>query len=817
MSNPDQPFVSRITRPPARAQRIRLGGLLGLALLWVMVAGSAVYGQSESVVIRSQGGNTGFLDEDDPNRIVMVFFGGVDITQGNRQMHGDTLVAILQRSAVTATTSRLGSDESTLPSDHVVELFVDGRVTLQEGDEQILGASSIYINHVKKTLTILEGEWRSNLSETPLIVRYRVMREHANGVREMEGVTYTTCDFAHAHWSIKTPWARLVPTDAGKVLHTSWNSVQLGGLPFVWMPGIHINVDRDRPPLRRVGFGTSSKFGTETNTTWGGDASDIATKFGEVLGVDGPVKADWELELNNYSRRGLFYQPKWTYETENSEGVVFGSYIHDEAKRDYLEQPIFDHTRGRFDLEHRTRIDEQKTVNIEVSYVSDQNYLREYYPQEERVDKPPETYINYLNVEDNRASSVLAQVRLNNYQTQVEYLPRFEYRMTGEQVETGPFGTAYFTTRNFADNVALRSSKLPPNDYGEPHPTQPNSERNIRAGTSGLVQWPIEVGGDRVTVTSGYDLTFFDRTSKTKDNPFTNPLDESESDARSAVRYALLGGVEWSRTYSGTAEYNNELWNMEGVRQILEPRVGYEGIFLVNEEPDDLLLIDRTETLAKRHAFIVGLRHRIQTHQQNEVVTTLDTDISIPFYPNEDRDNPIPEEGQTPDEFKGQTAGPLRVDMQWKPGANIPGLRRATIRYRSLYDTSGWKNLETFASYASDFGDDQRFIVSQNKVKNVSNFLSVGVQWVLTPRWTIAAYNQEDLLLNQNARRGILLRQQAHRWLIDVEVSRSRGRSRVSTTNPSNRDRNDTQITISFRPSFASEGETLLNQLGRIR
>jgi lipopolysaccharide assembly outer membrane protein LptD (OstA) len=814
MSNPDQ---SLPPLSPARSQGPRFAGLAGVVLLWLIAVGSTAHGQSEPITIRSQGGNTGFPDDDDSNRIVMVFFGGVDIVQGSRRMRGDTLVAILERSANEATASKFGSGESSLPSDHVVELFVDGHVTLQEMDEQVLGASSIYINNVKDTLTILDGEWRSTMSDTPLIVRYRVMRELANGIREMEGVTYTTCDFAHAHWSIKTPWTRLVPTDNGKVLHTSWNSVQLGGLPFMWMPGIHINVDRDKPPLRSVGIGTSNKFGTEINTTWGGDASDLATKFGEALGVDSPVKADWELELNNYSRRGLFYQPKWTYETENSEGVVFGSYIHDRAKRDYLEQPIFDHTRGRFDLEHRTRIDEQKTVNLEVSYVSDQNYLREYYPQEERVDKPPETYINYLDVEDNEASTALARVRLNNYQTQVEYLPRFEYRMTGEQVETGLFGTAYFTTRNFADNVALRSSKLPPNDYGEPHPTQPNSERNIRAGTSGLVQWPLDVAGDRITVSSGYDLTFFDRTSKTKDDPFTNPLDESESDSRSAVRYALLGGVEWIRTYSGTAEYNNDLWNMDGVRQILEPRVAYESVFVLNEEPDDLLLIDRTETLVKRHAFIVGVRHRLQTHQSNEVVTTLDTDISIPFYPNADRDNPIPEEGQTPDEFKGQTAGPLRVDMQWKPGANIPGLRRATLRYRSLYDTSGWKNLETFTSYTSNFGDDQQFVISQNKVRKISDFLTVGMQWVLTPRWTIAAYNQEDLLLNQNARRGILLRQQAHRWLIDLEVSRSRGRSRVSTTNPSNRDRNDTQITISFRPTFASQDETLLSQLGRIR
>jgi hypothetical protein len=408
------------------------------------------------------------------------------------------------------------------------------------------------------------------------------------------------------------------------------------------------------------------------------------------------------------------------------------------------------------------------------------------------------------------------KTRVNNYQTQVEYLPRVGHRLTGQQVDTGILGTAYFTSMSFADNAALRASKLPPEDFGEPEPTQPDSQRNLRAGTRGLLQWPLDIGEDRVTVTGGYDLTYFENTAKGKNNIITN---DASSDSSSAVRYALLGGVEWLRTYSGTAEYESDLWNIDGVRQILEPRVAYESVLELNEDPDDLLLIDNTETLVKRHAFIVGFRHRIQTHQHGEVVTILDTDISMPFFPDENQDNLVPSDETTPnlDEFDGQTNGPLRIDVQWKPGADIPGLRQATVRWRSVYDTIGWKNIESFASYSSDFGDDQRFIIAQNKVRHVSDFLTTGVQWILTPRWTIAAYDQEDLLLNQNARRGIILRQQAHRWLIDVEVSRRRGRSRVDTTSSGRRNQNDTQFTISFRPSFASGSETLLDQIGRIR
>lgn len=797
----------------------RFMGVLAAALLWLLVATPSTLAQTGPIVIRSEGGNTGFPDADNPERIVLVFFGGVDVAMGDRRMRGDTLVAVLQKGAFQDNDSTIGAGESILPDDRVVELFVDGNVTLEERDEQVLGARSIYIDNINGTLTILEGRLQQKVGDGPLIVRFRVMHELANGIQEMEGVSYTTCDYAHAHWSMDTPWARLVPTEDGDILHTSWNSAQLGGVPFMWMPAIHLNIDRDKPPLKSVGFSTSSKYGTAITTTWGGDASELGTSIGGLLGVEGPVEAEWELELNNYTKRGVFYQPKWTYETEDSKGTLFGSFIDDRATRDSLEEPIFDQSRGRVDLEHRTRLDEHRTIDIELSYVSDQNYLREYYEHEDRVDKPPETYISYRDVVDNEAFTALTRVRLNNYQTQVEYLPRLEHRLTGEAVDTGFLGSAFFTSQTFADNAALRASKLPPDDFGEPHPTQPPSERNLRAGTRGLLQWPLDVGGDRLTVTGGYDLTFFDHTAETKDDFTTTPIDEGETDESSSVRYALLGGVQWERTYSGTADYHSDLWNMDGVRQILEPRIAYDSVLELNDEPDDLLLIDQTETLTKVHVFTVGVRHRLQTHQHDKVVTTLDTDIAMLFFPNENRDTNIPDDSSAPnaDEFEGQTAGPIRVDIQWKPGADIPGLRRSTIRYRSLYDPYGWKNIESFSSYATDFGDDQRFQISHNRVRRVSDFLTTGVQWILTPRWTIAAYDQEDLLLHQNARRGVILRQQAHRWLIDIELSHRRGRSRVSGVSSGRRNQNDTRFSISFRPTFAAGEETLLDQVGRIR
>ena len=787
------------------SRRLPPGVSIALLCLLAFLGGtSGVLAQLEpaSAVIRWEGGNYGFVDDEDPTKIVSVFFGGVDLVQGQRRVRGDTLVAVMRREIDPDDAGQIGLGEALIPGSQILEIFVDGNVSLEEGDELVMGARSLYSDNAKGTVTILDGRWRSSLTETPLIVRYEVMHQLSNGVRELENASYSTCEFEHTHWSVDTPWTRIVPTDDGRVLHTSWNNVYVGGVPILWTPPVHLNLDRDRPPLRSVSIGTSNRFGTEINTTWGGDADDMLNSIGQAMGADSKVRGDWEFELNNYSSRGVFYQPKWSYRTDNSFGELWGSYIKDNNRRDELDQPIYDDTRGRIKIEHRTQIDADKTLDFELSYISDGNYLHEYYEHEDRVGKQQETYINYRDVTENEAFSVLSRARLNNFQTQVEYLPRVERRLAGEQVDTGPFGMAYFTSRDFADSVSRRGEKIPPRDYGAPEPTQPSSQGNVRVGTTGLLEWPLDAGDDRLVVSAGYDLTGFDRVADRQDDLDTPEIDETEVDESGAVRYAVLGGVDWSRTYSGTdSDFESELWNMDGMRQIIEPRAGFVGAFEVNKQSDDLLAIDNTENLAKRQAFVVGLRHRIQTHQGPRVATTLDTDVSIPFFPNEDRDN------------NGQTAGLLTVDIRFEPRAEITGFKNGTIRWRSRWDPGKWHAVDSYSSYRNRLTPDKAIEISHNRSRGVSNFLTAGMEWVLTPKWDFAVFTQQDLLLDENSRQGFILRQEAHRWIIDIELSRRRGESRVNE----DRGRDDTQVSLRIQPSFGLQDETLLSTLGRIR
>ncbi|GJM21911.1 MAG: hypothetical protein DHS20C15_18260 [Planctomycetota bacterium] len=812
----------------------RLAVLLGVCALLVWGAPRAAAQSNAPIQVRTLGNQHGFTDEREPDRTVVVFQGGVEVQQGARLLLARRLVLVLRGGASGSDAdgstdddaSSLPAPESSntgyiVPGSRVLELFLEGDVTLDEANERVVGAESIYVDNQTGTLSIERGTWRSKTGNNSLYVHFESMRRHPDGTRELRGVRATTCSSCDPDWNLETERATLQDTLDGQVLHTAGNVVEVGGFPVFWLPGLHLNTDKDRPPLRRVEIGSSRRLGTEVRTIWGGNADEAMSRVAEAFGVEGPVKGDWGFMLANYTDRGVFYEPSWEYETASSKGKLFGAYIRDRSSQDFQPNSLprlEDKTRGRVDLQHRTRLDDEKVIDIELSYLSDSEFLREYYESESRIGKEQETYVNYRDVSDNNAFSLLARGRLNDFQSQAEYLPHAEWRRTGEVLDLGVLGEPVLTQKSFVDAVRY----APGEDPTSPDP-QEDSRRNTRAGTAGSLTWPFDLeNGDRVQLKAGYDVTAFDRTVDVPDDPSITGVDTTQ-EGTGDVRYALTGGAEWSRTYSGTGEAQSETWNLDGVRQILEPRAGYLSVFELNDRPPDLVQIDEVEQLDLMQRFELAFRHRIQTHQDNQVKTILDTDVSVPFYPNEGRDNPVldvnaPGGVAVYDQDEGRTSGDIVVDTRWTPGARLFALRQAMVRWRATIDPNGWGYKRSFLSYETRIDETKSFAVSENKARHASNFVSAGVEWELTQRWTTAVFFERDQLTKESARRGVVLRQRAECWMMDLELSQRRGTNTIGGGSSSNRDRDESRVSLRFWPRVGGRSEeSLLQRLGRVR
>jgi hypothetical protein len=751
--------------------------LLGAATLALLLAGRSLPAQdapapqaASATVIRPQGPQYGYPDPDDPGRFLWVFLGGVEVEQPGRRLVGETLVVVL-RAAGEPTSTLLEPPAGAMQfgGDRLVELYMDGNVRVDEGTEQISGASAFHLDTTTGVATVVEGELRTEARHgLPLIARFALLKRLQDGTALMNDLTYTSCDYEHPHWHVRTDYAQLAETPEGRVLSTGSNVVNVGVVPVLWLPGLDLNVDGDGILLKRLNIGDSSRFGTEVRTRWGGDVSPAATGVVGLFGQDVPVHAEFDLGVSWLSDRGLLTEPEIEYRTEHSFGRLFGSYIHDKADEDHLGQPITDHTRGGVKLEHRTRLDEQRTLDIELSKQSDSNFLNEYYESEAKEDKPQETYVSYRDVVDNHAKTALLSTRLNDFQTQAVYQPELAARQAGEPLPGGFFMTA----KEFVSNAALAQAD------GSPDPTV----RDMRAGVDILVTRPWDLpNGDRVQLLGQVDLTGF----------------EDTVDDGSSLRYAAGAGVEWGRVYSGTGEASSQLWNLDGLRRIVEPRIGYFDRFEVSMTPDELLQIDQVEQLEEVSAFELGLRDRIQTHQDGKVATILDTDLALPVYPREGRDN------------EGDTYGPLRLDTVWRPAADIFGLRHADVRWRAKFDLNDAHYNQSYASYSTALGENRRFGVSQNSVFHEFNYRTVGFAWKLNEKWDTAVYYQQDALADQTARAGFLLRQLAHCWYIDFEFT-SRQATDIGTTD----DDNELDFTVRFTPAILTHDQNLVDEIG---
>jgi hypothetical protein len=728
---------------------------------------------SPPTIVRPHGPQYGYPDPDDPERFVWVFLGGVEIEQAERRLVGDTLVVVLRAAGEpTSTLVEPPAGVTLFGGDRLLELYLDGNVRVEEGPEQISGASAFHLDATTGVASVVQGELRTDVHEgLPLVARFALLKRLQDGTAFMKDVTYTNCEYERPHWHVRTPYARLKSTPDGRVLSTGSNVAVVGGVPLLWLPGVDLNVDGGGLLISQLHVGSSSRFGTMIQTKWRGDASPLAGAAMGLFGNDAPVRADFDLGVSWLSKRGGLFEPELEYRTEHSKGKLFGSYIHDTADEDHLGQPITDHHRWWTKVEHRTRIDEHQTLDIEVSKQSDENYLNEYYESEAKEDKPQETYVSYRDVVDNHATTALMSTRLNDFQTQAVYAPEVAARQAG-QVLPGGF---YMTAKEFVSNGALKQADGSPDE----------TTRDLRTGVDVLLTRPWDLpNGDRVEFLTQLDLTGFDDTV----------------DDGSALRHAVGAGLQWSRTYSGIGEASSETWNLDGLRRIVEPRISIFDRFEVSMDPGELIQIDQVEQLDEVTVVELGLRDRIQTHQDGQVATLLDTDLALPYFPRVDREDV----GDVDDGL-----GPMRLDSTWRPAADVFGLRQAEIHWRAQLDLEAEHYRQSFASYSTKLGPARRFGISQNAVENEFVYRTVGFAWKLSPKWDTAVYYQQNAETNSTARAGFLLRQVAHCWYIDFELSTRQADDINGTSQP-----DEVEFALRLTPAVLEHDANLVDQIG---
>ncbi|HEX2860957.1 MAG TPA: LPS assembly protein LptD, partial [Lacunisphaera sp.] len=270
------------------------------------------------------------------------------------------------------------------------------------------------------------------------------------------------------------------------------------------------------------------------------------------LGLHLPVAEGVMLggDLGLYSSRGVMIGPSGHYQRTSEHGAVDGffrsGYISDRGERDndILGQPV-PRDRSYLTWQHRQTHGKHLTIDGQFNYWSDSEVLRDFRSKEFVPVQQPDSFVEATWLKGNHAFSAFARFHPNRYHRVQERLPELRYEVLPSALPGGLYqrlaaSAAVLESDAFGADARQHTDRFDAY-YGLSRPIAPN-------------------GWFTFTPVAGGRITHYTDALGSRDD-YTRTLGEIGFDAR------LLA--------SGIFEYRNEIWEIDGLRHLVEPKLSY--------------------------------------------------------------------------------------------------------------------------------------------------------------------------------------------------------------------------------------------------
>ena len=485
------------------------------------------------------------------------------------------------------------------------------------------------------------------------------LRESAVARKNIFGIPYRTFDGQ--------------PVEGYERTLTVRNSItRINNVPVFYWPYLRTDLSEPLGPLLGVGGGQDRIYGTQVYTTW-----DIY----KIIALQPPPGHSWHLSLDYLSQRGPAAGTDYSYTLPSffdetlppGQGLVRLYGINDTGT-DRIgggRGPELDHpqSRGRALWRHQQDIIEGLYFQGQISYLSDQNFLEQYYKQEFDYLPSQETFAYLTYQKENLWSSGLVLPRLGqNWMTRTEWLPRVDGAIVGQSF----WDLFVYDAKANAGYAHLSPSSVNP----LPVLTTDRADSTGRFNLNQEVSVPFDLGPLKVAPYGVLDLTYYSK-------------DLLGSDAGRVVG---AGGVRSSLPLTRLYENaSSELFNVHGLNHKVtlasnyyygQSNVPYSRLPLLDRLDDDSIdytyryarpaqsslvsgpaglalmnsplynqqlyairrLVDnRVDTLDDMHVLQMDVRQRLQTKRGypglEHTVDLITLDLSASYFPQANRDN----------------------------------------------------------------------------------------------------------------------------------------------------------------------------------
>ncbi|MBT5901563.1 MAG: LPS-assembly protein LptD [Opitutaceae bacterium] len=384
---------------------------------------------------------------------------------------------------------------------------------------------------------------------------------------------------------------------ATESIKSSGARIGLGAFQFLPVPSISLPLNGPDLFEITVDGGASSRLGL----------------FARV-GATVPIAERWRAgaDIGLFTNRGVMAGPAFGYEWQNPDGSrAFGrftsGYIRDSGDRGDLGVDVLDqrigNDRGIISWLHRQRMSDQLTLNGEFNYWSDSEVLRDFRSREFFPVQVPDSFIELNYTTTNSVSGIFARAQPNDFHEIRQRLPELSWQFLPTPFSNGIIQESQSSIavlrRKSPGAAATISSERFDTYYGLTRPWSPQS-------------WIA------ITPVVGARLTHYTETSGAS-NDYTRALGEFGMDAQ--------------MRFSGRFDYQNELWNIDGLRHLITPKIAYRYIPDADKGHADIPQIDRRvfatyleplglgsrrqiDDLTRTHTVRFALDQRLQTRDE---------------------------------------------------------------------------------------------------------------------------------------------------------------------------------------------------------
>lgn len=657
------------------------------------------------------------------------------------------------------------------------EVYAEGNVILRQGSQR-MRADRVYFNFALNRAYLVDLRLQGTsqtLRNQIFYVTAREARRTAEGVIEAEDLSITTCTYGIPHYHLSIDEARLVGRDRYEPRkdrpvvwpYRSWQVQiedvypELMGAPLFFLPGLVVGPWVKDIPVRSLQYGRTSRFGHYVLSEFGlkikASAEDGKPRvWGEVS-----AEADWRQKRGGAG--GLDLRYGW----DAYQGFLDTYFLHDQGRdidvsfdqRLESEDPLRRKERGLAHFFHRHDLDSHWRYELEAYWLSDRSLREEFFEREFKESKDPETAAYVRWIDGTWGGYVYELHRINDFQTQNEYLPRVSFSSLNFPLLEGTLDNVYWTQRLDAVHLRRRFDD----------DLQLESPRVWRMDAVTELSMPWDLGPLQLAPFGRNRLTVYEDDLA------------GETEARALW---TAGGRLVTQAHATYAEISWREAGLRGLRTVAEVELRWARTFHTNVSPSELFPFEEVDQLDEFEEVALELRHRLLTKDEaGKPFEFFEGVVSLEYYPEPRRDTTFanPNTLEFPFSWISLAPGPgglfeprsvsnLHYELAFRPrsflGFRAAGEYNPETRHEEVRELSGETTPFRGLSLA----------VRQTFVRGVTDALGAEVNWSLTPKWSVSGAVQYDFKIDEYLSQSLTVSRDYHDFLLQAVVERDFGR-----------------------------------------